>query len=451
MLANNNKKFDLLYILLGGIILCFYAFYNKFPLVYPDTGCYIHSGFENIVPTDRPIFYGLFIRHISLHASLWLVIFVQGIFVSFVIFHCIEFIVTKYNKSCIFFFVIIFLTLFTGISVNVSQLIPDVFTPVSLLCLLILLFGPSRKTTFGFIIFIYILSLLVHFSNIIVHVAVLIVIFVLMVFYKFKKKEFSFKKSKILMISAILFFTICIVPTANYFFEGKFRFSKGTHVFMMNHLLETGILEDYLNNNCSSKNYKICNYKDSLGWNFMWDEKSPLYLTGGWDANKDEYNSIIRDVLSKPKYLKVFAEKSVEYAFIQLFHFDMGDTPACKEDSPPYGQVNWRYNNRVREYVSSLQFNEKLNFSTQNFLQRIIIFLSVFLLIYLYIKQKLSQTHRRILLILIFFFIIHAFVCSTFSGICDRFQSRIIWILPFILILFLSENNYLKFNKEGKP
>jgi len=438
--GNKKRNLDFLYILIGGLILCFYAFYNKYPLVYSDTGTYIHSGFENIVPADRPIFYGLFIRHISLHATLWLVVLAQGLMVSYVIFHCIQFISCKKNKVLVFFFSILFLTLFTGISVNVSQIIPDIFTPISFLCLIILLYGKQKKTTIVCISIIYIVSLLVHYSNLLVHVVLLIVIGLMMVYRKYRKRKVQiFNKPKAILVGLLILVTIIIAPTLNYSFEGKFRFSKGTHVFIMNHLLETGILEDYLNKNCDNKKFAICKYKDSLGWNFMWDEKSPLYKTGGWEANTGEYNTIIKDILLNPKYFLIFFEKSIEYTFIQLFHFNMGDTPVLKEDSPPYEQIEWRYNNSLREYISSKQFQNELSFSTQNMFQRIIVFTSLFIIFFLLYTKKLTLLHKNMLLMIILFFIINAFVCSTFSGICDRYQSRIIWILPFIIIMFINE------------
>src|SRR6266496_1010612 len=124
----------ILSILFGSIILCYWAFMNRYPLVYNDTGTYIGSGFENYYPVDRPIFYGFFIRHISLHASLFLVVFAQGLVLSFLI-HLLfrEFAYARYilwSQATI-----ILLTLFTGVSFHVSQLIPDIFTPASMLCL----------------------------------------------------------------------------------------------------------------------------------------------------------------------------------------------------------------------------------------------------------------------------------------------------------------------------
>ena len=75
---------------LATIISCLAAFYNQFPLVYPDTGTYINSGFMGEVPQDRPIFYGLFLRHISLHHSLWFVILAQAYFCSILIYKTLD-------------------------------------------------------------------------------------------------------------------------------------------------------------------------------------------------------------------------------------------------------------------------------------------------------------------------------------------------------------------------
>ncbi|MEZ4979591.1 MAG: hypothetical protein R2772_09875 [Chitinophagales bacterium] len=67
------------FFLLGPLLLLFPAFYNGYPLVYSDTGTYIQSGMEMLIPNDRPIFYGLFIRIFSLGFSLWLVIYIQAL------------------------------------------------------------------------------------------------------------------------------------------------------------------------------------------------------------------------------------------------------------------------------------------------------------------------------------------------------------------------------------
>ena len=61
------------------------ALYNSYPLLYPDTGTYAHSGLKLFVPQDRPILYGLFIRLSSLWASLWFVVLAQALLTGWVV------------------------------------------------------------------------------------------------------------------------------------------------------------------------------------------------------------------------------------------------------------------------------------------------------------------------------------------------------------------------------
>ncbi len=80
-----------IYVILISLVFCIPAFYNGFPLLYSDTSGYINSGFGNYLGTMRAWLYGGFLRHISLWESLWLVVFVQGIFVA-----CIIYLMFKY-------------------------------------------------------------------------------------------------------------------------------------------------------------------------------------------------------------------------------------------------------------------------------------------------------------------------------------------------------------------
>ena len=72
-------------LLLGSLIAVSAGVYNGFPLVTSDSGTYINSAINYTVPADRPIVYGLFIRVTSLNFSLWLVIFFQGLLLTWLL------------------------------------------------------------------------------------------------------------------------------------------------------------------------------------------------------------------------------------------------------------------------------------------------------------------------------------------------------------------------------
>jgi hypothetical protein len=98
-------------ILITSVVLMYAGFNNFYPLLYSDTGTYIRSGFTGTIPIDRPIFYGIFLRHTSLATSLWYVIFMQGVLLSSLIFFVTrEFF--KNNLLFFYYFFIIFLLFF---------------------------------------------------------------------------------------------------------------------------------------------------------------------------------------------------------------------------------------------------------------------------------------------------------------------------------------------------
>ncbi|MDC3252645.1 hypothetical protein OAU25_00155 [Crocinitomicaceae bacterium] len=39
----------------------------------------------------------------------------------------------------------------------------------------------------------------------------------------------------------LFIFSLIVIPTTHYAFSGKFQYSSGANVFMINHLIETGI------------------------------------------------------------------------------------------------------------------------------------------------------------------------------------------------------------------
>jgi len=132
-------------IVLGGFLLSFIAFYNNYPLLYPDTAAYMYAGFLDGIPNDRPKTYGLFLRHISLSDITWLVIISQGIIVSTMIYFFIKYFSLGHRYLPFHTILISFLVLFTGVSFSVSMLIPDIFTSVFLMAFAILLLVPIKN------------------------------------------------------------------------------------------------------------------------------------------------------------------------------------------------------------------------------------------------------------------------------------------------------------------
>lgn len=261
-MSKTAKK--ILYLLAASLLLSYWAFVNQFPLVFSDTGTYLGSGFTNEYPIDRPIFYGWFLRHLSLEDSLYLPVLVQSFMLAYVLRLWVKTFGQKRYQNIQFLLLTLLLTLFTGASIQTSQLIPDVFTSIMLLSTGLLLLNASITSGERTTIYVLLLvSLLMHSSHVItMWLALGIIGLINLVRYRRQLKH-SFNRAWVPVVTLTIAAQI-IIPSTSYLLGSGFNSSKSEHVFLMNRMVKFGILEDYLNNVCDHKDYKFCAYANDI-------------------------------------------------------------------------------------------------------------------------------------------------------------------------------------------
>lgn len=444
---------DLLVVLLGAVVLCSHAFYNGFPLVYPDTGTYISACFEHFLPRDRPLVYSFFIRHISLATSLWIPIFVQSAFVSWLVLLLFRHVAQRTKPYLLHIATLLLLSFTTGIAVNTGQLIADVFTPIVLIASGLLLFVPelSRITKIA-LVALFIFAVTTHLSHL--PMALGIVVWALVAAFLFRKNPtsaFNFLRSlKFLLLLPLAILFVCVL---NYSVAGKWQFrADAQHVFMMNRLVQCGIMDDYLDANCATHHMSLCNYKSTFhSMDFLWDSKSAIndyYGWNGWDKAKPEYDSIIRDVFSQGKYVRSFFYHSWVDGCRQLVSFKTGTAPKLTENDAIYTSMHWHFPNELESYTHSKQNTVGLDYSTLNLIQTIFISICAvpfFLLLLLpRFSKRLTSRMRAFAWLVVFGMLFNAFTVVTFAMLDDRYQARLIWLIPLLLIVFLSNEKVLQ-------
>lgn len=448
-----TKRMNFLTLILGSVISCYVGLINQYPVTYPDTGTYIGTGFDGVVPNDRTIFYGLFIRHMSLSASLWFVVAVQSFITSYLLYQTLGIFIKKEIRNYVFISLVTVLSLTTGFSYNISFLIPDIFSAIVFMCLLNLLYNENlSKSKTIFISAIFIFGIGTHLSNIPILFLILALLFVREGYRKFTKKDPALKFRKLVFSAFLYLASLIIIPAVHYTYENKFQYSQSSHVFIINHMIDTGVLEDYLKANCNNKDYRICEYKDSIGWNFLWRDNSPIYKTGGWVANTKEYNEIIKDIITTPKYFVLLSVKSIEYTFKQLFCFYTDVTPPQSVGSPPYIFIDWHYKDSVREYIMSLQNNSKLEKYIPVVIEQWIILLSMAFLFFVMvspsISTKLPVELKYATGFVIIYDIVSCFVSANMAMVEPRYQNRIVWLMPVFSVIIIL--NLLEIKKKGR-
>jgi hypothetical protein len=270
------------------------------------------------------------------------------------------------------------------------------------------------------------------------------------VFKKYLKEYLLFVSIKrMLFVGVVLIMGWLTLSCINYLVEKKFILAKASHVFIMAHLDDTGILEKFMKEKCSDAQFsdcKLCAYRDSLPIElseFMWPGRV-LQNTGGWIGSKAEYEKIIKASLTEPKYLMLNLYKSFIYGMTQLANNDIGQgLSAYIMGSAPYGQMHWRFPNELNNYLNSRQNKwngVNLKLSSLNLVHLFLLILSFFLILYIFTTSLWSKLEPKtvVLLVLILFSVfINSFVTAGLNAPCERFQARVVWMVPFSLILLV--------------
>jgi len=70
---------------LAAISLLWPAFWNRYPLVFADSGTYLSQAIERYAGWDRPIFYSLFLFPLHMTVTTWPAIVVQSLLIAYLL------------------------------------------------------------------------------------------------------------------------------------------------------------------------------------------------------------------------------------------------------------------------------------------------------------------------------------------------------------------------------
>jgi hypothetical protein len=210
--------------------------------------------------------------------------------------------------------------------------------------------------------------------------------------------------------------------------------------------MDTGFMPEFLNEKCAEKSYEMCLYKDRLPKSyegFLWDQESVFNKTGGWNISAHgEYGRIISDVLTTPKYLSKFLYNCGIHSVHQLKTFEIGDglTNVYKEESPQYQAVIRHFDKREfkEDFQNSKQTQGTLKFDTINKFNYILLSISLLIILWTFVRSKFDRNMFLFTFIIISSVVINAAATSSLSSVFNRFQSRIIWMIPMLACVYIS-------------
>jgi hypothetical protein len=282
----------------GAAILSWFAFFNGYPILYPDTYSYLLDGI-NLVQlkwpdNQRPIFYGLSILFLHWEKTLWPIVLAQGLVITHLVWLTLRVNGIK-PRAFALLGIISLLAIATPISWYVSYILPDVFLGVVILGMFLLGFCGNRLSRLE-TVYLFILvtaSICFHFTHLLV--ACSIAAMSLLVWL--------IKPSVRNVIRPVLLIgTIALAFAAFFSFSAvvykKIALTPNSPPFLLARVLADGPGKAYLRATCGHKNYALCDYLDQLPatedqflWQFL--PEATKNTPKLWTNVRDEQMSIV--------------------------------------------------------------------------------------------------------------------------------------------------------------
>jgi hypothetical protein len=196
-----------------------------------------------------------------------------------------------------------------------------------------------------------------------------------------------------------------------------------------------------LDDTCPGAHYRLCAFKDTLprtADQWLWGRGSPFRRMGRFTGTGSESTRIIRDSLERYPLLQ--AGDAVADASRQFVTFKTGDQIEPQEWilSRPLERF---IPNQLGAYLAARQQKGEIDFGPINGLHVPFAWLSLFGLALALVWAIRGKRKDRLLFLgfVLLALTANAAICGALSNPHDRYQSRLIWLAPFALVLIAGD------------
>jgi hypothetical protein len=419
--------------LLLSLSLLSVAVWNGFPIIFYDTGAYMLQGLGHLFIAERSPIYSAFLAGAGGATSLWLVAATQCLITGFTMMQFARAIRPQMSVYVLLGIGAV-LCLTTGLPWYAGQIEPDCFVAIVPLSLYLLAFhgetlGSARKTL---LVVAAALSIACHSS----HVALAAGLLVALAALRFVPLDIPRPK----LTAAVTSFGAAILSiyVANFVFTHQVFFSRSGPIFLEARIMEDGLIAPVLDADCPKAGYAICPYKDRLParadtWLWM-ASQSPFKKVGGFEKRGPESSKLVHESLRR--YPLDNAVVALQDALLQFFWFQTGDGIVPQE---------WVLNRefkvaiprQLNAYDRAYQQEGEIWFLPVNIVHVPMAIFSLVALFWLLRRTARTRDWRGGVLpaFILLALIGNAAICGVFSGPHGRYQSRIMWLPAFAVVL----------------
>jgi hypothetical protein len=416
------------------------ALWNRFPIIFYDTGAYVFEGLGGNFLVERSPVYSLFLRVAGGGLSLWCIVVVQALATAFAMVECARALAPRLSLGA-FLALGTALVVATGLPWYAGEIEPDCFAAIAVLSLYVLTFHGGRLDRWrrGLLFGTAVLAVAVHLSHLMLATGLVAVLALYAAARRLAKADGP--QPHLTSPALVCVSGLVVILACNFLYTGQVFVSRAGPAFLFGRLLQDRIVMRLLDDTCPQSHYRLCAYKNVLppsadGW--MWGRDSPFQTLGRYAGTADESQRIIGEALRRYPLLNM--EMALGDTARQFVTFKTGDQVEPQEWAlRPSLQAY--IPTQVAAYMSARQQRGEFRFGTINRLHVAVGFLSLAGMA-LAIGVAIWRRRRETIVFLGFILVAligNAFICGVLATPHDRYQSRLIWLVPFALALVLVE------------
>jgi hypothetical protein len=420
----------------GGLTLLLLAMaaLNGFPLLFDDTGAYMFQGFSLMPSPDRSAVYSLFLRFAGGKASLWYVAGLQCLISAITL---VEFARAVRPRTTLISLlgVGLVLTFLTSAAWVAGQIEPDFLTPVLVLALYPLAFHAKRLGAVRTVLLmaIGILATAGHPSHLGLAAGLVLALVALRAAAHFRP---WLPRPNVVLPVVCCGLGLGLLLAANHALNHRYFVSRSGPYFFAARLLADGPAVRTLDEICPRQRLRLCPYRHDIPQNadaFLWHGDTAFDKTGRFYAPIGEYQLLVRETLLRHP-LGVAAGLMVQ-GVGQFFMIASGDgfQPVQKTAGSSFAI---HAPNQMAAYLAARQQRGEWNFALINVVQ-VPVALAALWWLFASLRYRFGRRRKHAVLAawLLLALIGNAAICGMISGAHNRYQSRLVWIVPFALLL----------------
>lgn len=429
---------ELLAIVLLIPVLLHAALWNGFPLLFFDSGAYMLEGFGMVFVPERSPVYSLFLRYVLGRQSLWFVSVAQCLIIAFVMVQLARSLRPRTSLRAMLGLGV-FISVFSGIAWIAGQVEPDCLTPIVVLTIYLVGF---RRRQMGWwrsalTVLIGAFAIGAHPSHLGLAAGLTLVIIGFVVTALLLRHRLRLPRANPILPALTVFAAIAMTMTANYVLTQKVFLNRSGTIFFAARLIGDGTAKKTLSAVCPTHKLKLCPYKDYLpktADSYLWGPYTPFNKIGRFYGPRQEYDFLVRE--SVKRYPLEILGSGLWASVRQFFMIRTGDGISPTEWVLNDGFAHFMPN-QAMAYMEAKQQQGKIWFTGVNVVHVPLLFGAEIWLVFVLIRAlRRRQWGRAVLPAYLFVALLgNALVCGMFSGPHDRYQSRLVWIAPFMLVL----------------